>query len=31
MDLNENFKIHTDARKFQLEVVVIQKGNLIAF
>ena len=26
-DFNETFKIHTDARNFQLGVVIIQKGN----
>ena len=29
-DFNETFKIRTDARKFQLGVVIIQKGKLVA-
>ena len=28
---NETFKIHTDAREFQLRAVIIQKGKPIAF
>ena len=31
LDFNETFKIHTDAREFQLEAVIIQKGKPIAF
>ena len=30
-DYNETFKIHNDAREFQLGAVVSQKGKLIAF
>ena len=30
-DFNEKFKIHTDASKFQLGVVVSQKGKPITF
>ena len=30
MDFNEEFKIHTDASKFQLGAVIIQKGKTIA-
>ena len=30
-DFNEGFKIHTNARAFQLGVVIIQKGKPIAF
>ena len=28
-DYNKEFKIHTDARKFQLGAVISQKGNMI--
>ena len=30
-DFNEEFKIHTNARKFQLWAIIIQKGKLIYF
>ena len=31
LDFNESFKIHTNARYFQLGVVISKKGKLIDF
>ena len=31
LNINETFKIHTDASAFQLGAIIIQKGNPVAF